>query len=211
MTLPAAEPSIFTLQPVSAETRTATEHFIRDCFAKHYGADVQQFMPTLLALCSINGEVQGALGLRLAAREDLFCEQYVSGPIEQLMGCVLGQPPERELVVEVGQLAALDAGSARALIIHATAYLAAQGLRYVVFTGTRQLRNSFARLGLRPQFIAQADAERLGAAKEQWGDYYSTTPQVMFGDIQQGDRQLRERGAYAALGIHLASPEVHCA
>lgn len=195
---------------VQPTQRAEVQAFISQCFAEHYNARVEHFMPDLLALRGPDGSLQGALGLRFASQTPLFCEQYLYEPVEQLISHVQGEPTERAVLIEVGQLAAHDAGSARALIIHATAYLAAQGLRYVVFTGTRQLRNSFARLGLRPQFLAQAEAARLGAAGAAWGDYYSTTPQVMFGDIQLGDRQLRERGVYAALGLQCV-PEVDCA
>jgi len=90
--------------------------------------------------------------------------------------------------VEVGNLAAASAGMARALIPQLARHLHRLGYRWVAFTATRALRNSFHRLGLRPLPIAPADPSRLQDGGASWGSYYSQEPQVMAGRIALGLR-----------------------
>ena len=145
------EPSL-TLQLAQAdagERRTALEDFIRQRFAEHYQARVRHFMPCLLGLHGDNGEVQGAVGLRSARRRPLFLERYLDEPIEQAVSQRHGRTVPREEIVEVGNLAAFGNASARLLIVALTDLLVAQGFRWVVFTGTPALLNSFQRLALR--------------------------------------------------------------
>lgn len=101
---------------------------------------------------------------------------------------------EREGIVEVGNLAAHGAGTARLLIIALTRILAAEGLRWVCFTGTPALINSFRRLGLDPLTLGPADPHRMGAELPEWGSYYDAGPLVMAGEIRGGDRTLAGAG-----------------
>ena len=101
---------------------------------------------------------------------------------------------EREGIVEVGNLAAHGAGTARLLIIALTRILAAEGLRWVSFTGTPALINSFRRLGLDPLTLGPADPHRMGAELPEWGSYYDAGPLVMAGEIRGGDRTLAGAG-----------------
>jgi hypothetical protein len=90
----------------------------------------------------------------------------------------------------VGNLAAVHAGAGRALIIHMTRFLHEQGYKWVTFTATRTLLNSFKRLGIKLFQLAEADPGRLEDGGKNWGTYYSTQPQVMFGDIASGYEKL---------------------
>lgn len=181
--------------------RNAIENFIRERFFSHYGAQVQHFMPCLLGLVDPANNLQGALGLRCAASGPLFLERYLARPIEaeiaQRGGCVL----KRNEIVEVGNLATLTPGHARLLIVALTDFLVAQGFRWICFTGTSALLNSFKRLGLGPLSLGAARAECLGEEESAWGTYYATHPQVMVGDIMGGHQRLLLGGSYLSLGL----------
>lgn len=182
------------------ERRESLETFIRERFALHYQARIRHFMPCLLGLHANNGEVQGAVGLRSAQRRPLFLERYLDEPIEQAISRRCGREVPREEIVEVGNLAAFGNGSARLLIVALTNLLVAQGFRWVVFTGTPALLNSFQRLALTPIALGLADPARMGDELADWGSYYASRPQVMAGEILPGHQRLLQLGAYPRLG-----------
>ena len=157
-------------------------------------------MPCLLGLHGDNGEVQGAVGLRSAQRRPLFLERYLDEPIELAVARRSGRPVPREEIVEVGNLAAFGSASARLLIVALTDLLVAQGFRWVVFTGTPTLLNSFQRLALEPLALAPADPARMGEELADWGSYYASRPQLMAGEILPGHQRLLQLGIYARLG-----------
>jgi hypothetical protein len=57
---------------------------------------------------------------------------------------------------------------------------------------TRQLRNSFDRLGLAPQHLVAADPQRLGSEAASWGSYYAQQPALMFGDLRAATASAHE-------------------
>ncbi len=156
-----------TLHLAADAGRSELEQFIHQCFADRHQADVQHYLPELLA------DVQGAV-------------------------------VERGQWVEVGNLASVDAGSARLMIILITWLLAVRGLQWVTFTGAASLVNSFRRLGLQPSVpsvLGVADPRRLGDEHIQWGRYYNQRPQVMVGNIGQGFAALARIGLFQRLGL----------
>jgi len=180
--------------------RMALEAFIHQRFAEHYGAHVKHFMPCLLGLHDEDGTVQGAVGLRSARRRPLFLERYLDAPVEEAVSLRSGRAIPREEIVEVGNLAAFGSASARLLIVALTDLLVAQGFRWVVFTGTPALLNSFQRLALEPLALAPADPARMGEELADWGSYYASRPQLMAGEILPGHQRLLQLGIYARLG-----------
>ncbi len=173
------------------ERRPMVEALIHDRFQEVYAADVHHFMPKLLYLQSKEGEAIAALGFRPAAMERLFLEHYLDAPIEQILTRKTGRHVERASIVEVGNLADLRSGGARAAIVAVTAFLYGQGYRWVTFTGIPTLFNAFYRLGLEPETIAEADPARLSESeRKEWGHYYDARPKVMYGDIHQGQEAL---------------------
>ena len=181
--------------------RAAVENFIRERFFEHYGAHIKHFMPCLLALVDEAGDLQGAVGLRSAASGPLFLERYLERPIEHEIALRNGRVLNRNEIVEVGNLGTLAPGYARLLIVALTDLLVAQGFRWISFTGTPTLLNSFQRLGLSPLSLGEASAECLGEEKSAWGSYYETNPQVMAGDIMGGHQRLLNSGLYQRLGL----------
>ena len=187
-------------QADAGERRMALENFIRQRFAEHYQARVRHFMPCLLGLHGEHGEVHGAVGLRSARRRPLFLERYLDEPIEQALSQRCGRTVPREEIVEVGNLAAFGNASARLLIVALTDLLVAQGFRWVVFTGTPALLNSFQRMALDPLPLGLADPARMGEELGDWGSYYGCRPQLMAGEILPGHQRLLQLGVYARVG-----------
>lgn len=170
--------------------RPALEAFIASEFARVYGARVQHFCQMLAGCRDACGRWVAALGYTLARDGRLFLEQYLDSPVEAAMSARAGVPIARADIVEVGNLAGRSAGAARALIVFMTRHLFQQGLVWVAFTATRTLLNSFSRLRLVPTVLADADPARLRDARHDWGTYYASRPQVMFGNIGYGHAQL---------------------
>ena len=170
--------------------RAGLERFIADAFQASYGARISHFCDTLVGCRDGGGAWTAALGFSLAADGPVFLEQYLDAPLEIDIGERLGQPVARDGLVEVGNLAASCPGQARALIMHTTDLLYHMGLHLVAFTATASLLNSFGRLRLQPRFLAAADPSRLAQSGSDWGSYYDTQPQVMFGDIRYGYEKL---------------------
>ncbi|WP_339511200.1 thermostable hemolysin [Pseudomonas sp. RL_15y_Pfl2_60] len=181
--------------------RPQIEAFIQQRFAQQYAANVHHFMPCLFGLESESGELLGAVGLRSAAQGPLFLERYLGQQTETVIAQSTGTlAPTRKQLVEVGNLAANSAGAARLLIVAITDLLVAMGFRWVTFTSTPALLNSFLRLGLTPLALGPADPKCMGDELVDWGSYYESNPQVMAGDIFNGHQRLMQLGAYPRLG-----------
>jgi hypothetical protein len=170
--------------------RAGIEAFIAQSFLAAYGAQISHFCDVLVGCRGADGAWSAALGYSLAQDAPLFLEHYLDAPIDVEIGKRLGYPVARARIVEVGNLAALHPGAARALIVRTTDLLHGMGLHLVAFTATASLLNSFGRLRLRPHQLAPADPARLPGAGGQWGSYYATQPHVMFGDIRYGHEKL---------------------
>ncbi len=174
--------------------RAACEDFVHDVFAARYRADVQSFYPDLLEYW--DGErPRAVVGIRQASVEPLFAERYLGMPADQAIGERVGQAIARDELVEVGNLALQNPGDTRWVIAATIQFLHEAGYRWVLFTATRMLVNTFHRLGLRPMQLAVARADSLGPEALQWGDYYRTAPLVCAGPIASGFRKLHRSGA----------------
>nr|WP_298139048.1 thermostable hemolysin [uncultured Pseudomonas sp.] len=195
------QPLSLYLTDAASKRRSGLEAFIRERFAELHGARVRHFMPCLLGLEDTEGQLLGAVGLRCAAGGPLFLERYLSRPAETVIAEQHGKAaPDRQQIVEVGNLAAKSPGAARLLIVALTDLLVAMGFRWVTFTGTAALLNSFQRLGLSPLPLGPADQTCMGDELADWGSYYDNQPQVMAGDIYAGHQRLLHLGAYPRLG-----------
>ncbi|MGZ8273186.1 MAG: thermostable hemolysin [Burkholderiaceae bacterium] len=168
--------------------RSACEDFIADRFQRAHGARIGHFSPYLLGVRDALGRWRAASGYTPADGRRLFLEQYLDGPIEETLAQHRGRTIERDGIVEVGNLAASSMGMARVLIPLLARHLERLGYEWVVFTATRELRNTFARLGLHPIALAPANPSRLVAHNVDWGRYYDNDPVVMAGRISHGVR-----------------------
>ncbi len=180
------------LLPTGTGGRAELEAFIHDTYARVYGADLREFMPLLIALRSAAGEPLAVMGLRSAAQERLFLEQYLDAPVDQVIHARSGCSVRRDRVVELGNLAVAHAGAARWMIVALNAFLRGAGVEWVVLTAVPALRNAFARVGIDLTELGQADGARLGAARARWGSYYDSKPVVLAGNVEQGFEHLQQ-------------------
>lgn len=181
--------------------RQELEAFVHERFDRAHHADLHHYLPELLSLRDRHGALVAVAGIRLAQQEPLFLERYLDEPLEDPVSRIAGYAVPREELVEVGNLAVRNAGSARLIIAAITWLLAARGLRWVAFTGTPTLINSFHRLGLEPTTLAPADPARVNDELADWGSYYDQHPQVFTGSIRYGHEQLENSGTYQRLGF----------
>ncbi|WP_228706026.1 MULTISPECIES: thermostable hemolysin [unclassified Marinobacter] len=150
--------------------------FIRRRFLQAYGAEPSLRIPLLLALTSAQGTLLAAVGVRSAARERLFLEDYLSVPVESVMPLA---GIARSKIAEIAHLAGVEAGVSRHLFASLTVWLQGAGYDWVVCTGTDQLRNSFHRMGIATQVLANANPASLPDGGAGWGRYYDHQPVVM--------------------------------
>lgn len=171
-----------TAHTVSADAncRSEVEHFIAAVFKQTYGANVTQFMPTLVALRDENGVLMAAFGLRSAAEEPLFLEQYLDIPIEQLLTEQLGKLITRNEITCIGNLAVSNPRNAGVLIAHIIQHSLNIGIEWCVATAHHSLQNGLIKAGRDVYPVHIADKARLPEAEQAiWGSYYDKLPQVI--------------------------------
>jgi hypothetical protein len=178
--------------------RLQLESFIAERYASIHGARIRHFAEHLVGFRDERGDWVAALGYTHAARVRLFAEQYLDAPIEEAISARVGTRVDREQIVEVGNLAASNAGAARRVILTMTELLNELACTWVVFTSTRLLLNSFARLSIDTIVLAKADPSRLPDGGKSWGRYYETDPRVMTANIPLHFTRLYPRGAGVA-------------
>ncbi|MFA6230715.1 MAG: thermostable hemolysin [Rhodanobacter sp.] len=171
------------------DQRVEAEGFIHQVFAQRYRADVQSFYPSLLSFRD-QGHPRAVAGFRGARAGRLFAEQYLEESAQTLIGERVGEAITREELVEVGNLALKNPGDARWVIAASTCFLHALGYRWVLFTATRTLINTFQRLGLQPLALGEARPLLLDDKGEQWGNYYQAGPVVCAGNVASGYQKL---------------------
>lgn len=158
--------------------RARVEATIAQRFAQVYGADVRRFMPQQLCV-RLGGDIVATLGIRCAESAPLFLETYLDAPIEHLASRIIGREIPRAGIVEIGNLASNWRGASQWLFIVLTLLLCEQNRPWVTFTATPEVQKLLRRLDIMPVALVQADAERLGDEKSQWGSYYEQKPLVM--------------------------------
>ncbi|CAN5413856.1 N/A [soil metagenome] len=170
--------------------RADVEQFIRQIYARQFGADVQHFAPTLVFLRDATDRIVAAAGYRSAGDDPLFLERYLPLPIEELLASESAVNPSRHVIVEVGHLSASKSGEGRRLIALLAVHLAAQEFEWAVTTVTTELLALFVRIGLTPRALGTAEPAALGEEAGLWGRYYEHHPTVVCGTLQHALRQL---------------------
>ena len=102
--------------PREGGERAELEAFVRAAFGRKHAAQVHSFMPTLLGFRDAVGQLKGVIGLRAAADERLFLEQYLDVPVEQAIAAAVGREIPRWQVVEVGNLAGTNCRAAGRMV-----------------------------------------------------------------------------------------------
>lgn len=180
------------VRPASVCEYAALSNFIKTAYWHRYGATDPHLLPTLVALENEQNELIATCGLSLGSESvPFFLEQYLDQPVEQALAQQIGQPSvNRKQIVEVGNLSAAISSGGRLMIGALCQWFYQEGMEWVVFTGTNQLRNSFQRLGIGLNILADANPRRLADQGDSWGCYYHTQPKVMAGHIRTNYTQL---------------------
>lgn len=174
--------------------RKHVESFIAERFLMAHGAQLQQFMPLLVALETEQGELLALAGIRAAHLEPLYLEHYLPAPIERIIASAAGLEPHRSAIVEVGNLAAIKPGYGRYLFAALADLLSAWRFEWLACTGTTAVMNIFHRLGMAPLPVVQALPEKLPDGGADWGTYYNHHPRVMIGTMAKGRDQANRSG-----------------
>jgi len=160
--------------------RKEVEVFIHSVFAVAYKANVTHFMPELVALRDNHGVLIAAFGMRRAAQEKLFLEQYIDIPIEQLISERLGKTITRDEITCIGNLAVANPRNAGVLIAHVIKHSLDIGIQWCVATAHHSLQNGLIKGGRDVYPLHIADKLRLPKEEQAlWGNYYDNTPQIV--------------------------------
>ena len=187
--------SPFELHPDGDPRRLQVEDFIRQVYARRFGARVTHFAPVLVSLRDRAGTLVAAAGYRHAAQGPLFLERYLDAPVERVLARHDEPMAARADIVEVGHLAAGRAGEGRRLIYLLGPHLAALGFQWVVGTLTQELRQMFVRIGVVPLELGPADSAALGPDAKEWGSYYDHGPLVLAGHLPDALQRMSKRTA----------------
>ncbi|HKJ18260.1 MAG TPA: thermostable hemolysin [Xanthomonadales bacterium] len=187
--------------------RAEIEQYIAERFHAIHGAHVHDFMPTLLTM-GCGGHISAASGVRAAAQQTLFLEQYLTEPVEQAVSRSAGERVERFKLAEIGNLVASQGGSSYLLFLVLTATLNLAGFEWVVFTATPQVRKVLKALGLQTDVLCKADPARLApGSADDWGQYYASHPQVVTGKVNDAMAVLENRVLYAGI-LSIFRPQI---
>jgi len=163
-----------------SEDRQELEQFIHDTFKRTYDADICSFMPQLMSLRDVNGELLAVCGLRHAHHGKLFLENYLDTPIETVLAQHFNESISRESILEIGNLAVANPASTRSLLSSVSVYLHGTNSEWAVFTGIPALRNSLTKLNMRIEKLGDASISCLPEHERRaWGNYYDEKPEIM--------------------------------
>lgn len=175
-----AENIMVSTSNIDAADRREVEQFIHDVFAQTYGANVQHFMPELVALRDEEGQLVAAFGLRKAGKSPLFLEQYLDAPIETVMSNRFGKTISRDQITQIGNLAVANPRNAGVLIAHVIQHSLDMGIEWAVATAHHSLQNGLIKGGRDVYALQAADPERIEPVERAtWGSYYKHLPQVV--------------------------------
>lgn len=151
---------VFSVHTPECSSRMQVERYIAERFEAVHGARVHDFMPALLTM-GCGGRISAATGVRAAAGQRLFLEQYLPDPIEFAVTATAGASVRRTDIAEIGNLVATQGGSSYLLFLVLTAILEQAGFEWVTFTATPQVRKALDWLGIQVHTLCAADPARL--------------------------------------------------
>lgn len=196
--------TLYSVQTPGA-ARSRIETFIRDRFWQAFTATPVIRVPELVALCDQQNALLAAVGLRNASSGRLFLEDYLNQPLDVAISAL--SPCRRDQIVEIAHLAGVQRGVSRSLFPALTFLLHGRGVQWVAFTGTRTLRVSFERLGVKTLSLGIADPSRLPDGGQGWGDYYEHQPEVLISHLPSGYQILADKGLFRGVEF-LASEDI---
>ena len=117
-------PSVVSITGLFAPERKRVESFIKQVYAKSYGADISVDYPMLMSVQNTEGKILAAVGFRYAEKESLFLENYTEKPIEEVL------KTKRSRIVEIGNLASAGKGASIFLFAALSSYLNSKDIEY---------------------------------------------------------------------------------
>ena len=186
--------------------RQNLQQFIATGFAKHYQANVRQFMPFLLGV-SLSGNWKAALGIRFAGTAPLFTEQYLPASAESVLeklytGC------QRSDIAEIGHLYAQNRQALMQLFVLMVQALHQLHVRHLLFAATADLQRMLKHHGIALSTLADADPACLGDKARDWGSYYDKQPQVCVLTVSQAAGRIQSDARLQQL-IFRHWPQLH--
>ncbi len=178
-------PSVVSITGLFAPERKRVESFIKQVYAKSYGADISVDYPMLMSVQNTEGKILATVGFRYAEKESLFLENYTEKPIEEVL------KTKRSRIVEIGNLASDGKGASIFLFAALSSYLNSKSIEYASITGTDYLHSYFSKIGLSPQKICEAHLQPVQDGGQDWGTYYDTQPRVLVGSVENGVKRLK--------------------
>lgn len=181
------------------ETGTTThEHIsvrglIEGVYHRVYGAAIREHYPDICFRTDDAGSVIAAAGVRRASEGQLFLEQYLDAPVEDIIQRHTDKAVTRAEIVEIGNLVSSQVGQCRGFFDLLCTELHDLGFQYAVATATRPLRRIFKYAGFESRFLATADPTRLPDSGAHWGSYYAADPHVVFGSVIDFHTSLQRR------------------
>ena len=169
-----------TMHDSASQERIKLERFVKTLFKRSHNAEIQYFMPDLMALSEQDGILMAVCGLRKADQEPLFLERYLQLSIENTIANIEGEAVSRSTITEIGNLAVARPENIRCLLASINLYLHQTNTDWAVFTGIRTLKNALIKLNIPVLSLGQASIEAIAVnERSDWGSYYDEKPEVM--------------------------------
>ena len=181
-----SDAEIVQIYAANAPGRERVESFIKARFLTEHDASVSDFLPTLIAVESIQGDVLAAAGIRCGHDDQFFLENYLDASVEFKLTQIRQQPIDRRHIAEIGNLASSSLRSSRQLFHKLFEYCLDKQYEWVVFTSCRRLRMAFRHLNIPLLKLANANASSIEHQTSTWGSYYADKPAVMAGLVVHG-------------------------
>jgi hypothetical protein len=169
--------------------RSGVEAFIAKRFDQVYGAKLSYFMPYLLS-AEREGKIRGAVGFQPAKHTPLFLEAYLDKPIESTLSQKLSRNVDRDLIVEIGNLASISPKVTQTLFTLLSDIISQSGYSWVVFTANSAVLAWMKSIQLPCFVLAEADPSHLHDKGRSWGSYYQDKPLVLACNVDQGHHQV---------------------
>jgi hypothetical protein len=171
--------------------RRALENFIREKYRQVHQASVSTFSSTLFA-GYVGAKMQVVIGMEHLHQTNAFLEQYLDEPIENILGKISQTEVNRDQIVEIGNLAAVDMNQAKLMVAFLVFHLSRQQITWAVCTGTAAVRYVLQQMRLHFHVLEKADPEVLGEAQRLWGSYYQQKPYVLAIDVAEALQVTRQ-------------------
>ena len=186
---------------------SAGRHVIESCVAQkfehQFSAQLSHFLPYLLSLRD-SDQLGAIVGMQPAGQGTLFLEQYLDSCVEQAVAEKFQTPVDRSQIVEIGNLAAVQPGAVYIIFAVLASVLHEAGFKWVVCTATPQVESLLSNMQFPYEHICNADPARLEDNASDWGEYYSTRPRVIAGNVEEAARRLAAEPGMAELIGQLA-------